>query len=155
MSLIEIKPDSDPGNPHTEIAEIQKREALSVISEIALTGTSKLWGEIIEKHSLFSGDQSSELTGQQIADRDGYARVFSEAFGPLYGQTILTFWEIRKPVREGKVSFELVARTREARQARIIAETLGDTGSGSGLRVSGLNPETGILVRFPGSRRGL
>ncbi len=148
MSLVEINADTQPDNPNKETAELQKKEALAVIGEIAITGTSRLWGEIIERHASFSEQPDAQLTDQQRADMQGASQAFLEAFGPLYGQTILTFWEIRKPVREGKVSFELVARTREARQARIIAQTLG---GGEPLRVSGLNPQTGRLIRFPGS----
>lgn len=152
MSLVEIKAGTQPDNPNNETAELQKKEALAVIGEIAITGTSRLWGEIIERYASFSEEPDAQLTDQQRADKQGYSEAFLEAFGPLYGQTILTFWEIRRPVREGKVSFELVARTREARQARIIAQTLEGEAP---LRVSGLNPQTGRLIRFPGSWRGL
>lgn len=148
MSLIEITSDTQPGNPDKETAEIQKKEALAVIGEIAITGTSRLWGEIIEAHSSFVNQTDPGLSPEQKANQEGFAKAFTEAFGPLYGQTILMFWEIRRPVREGKVSFELVARTREARQARIVAETLNGEPE---LKVSGLNPERGRLVRFPGS----
>lgn len=152
MSLVEINAGTQPDNPNNETAELQKKEALAVIGEIAITGTSRFWGDIIEKHASFSGQPDAQLTDRQKADKQGYSQAFLEAFGPLYGQTILTFWEIRKPVREGKVSFELVARTREARQARIIAKTLEGEAP---LRVNGLNPQTGRLIRFPGSWRGL
>jgi hypothetical protein len=122
--LIEMYERRNPAGTAFGATEIHRLNFVAAYVEIASTGDSKRWGNVIERVARAEPEQPLSL--QQQADHQRNILAFQRVFGDSLEneKRLVNLWWYRKPMREGLISLELISRTQSARHIRRIEETL-------------------------------